>query len=289
MSSMRSTDETEWASCQVPRLMFLDLKDRGNQGLISRELRLFACAWFRHIASLMPDERSSRAVDVAERYADGNASQDELKAAYNVATLAVRSIKQRIKQINSAAPASVGDQDTEEWHLFSIDDWHPEGRRMNAAEAARLCADSKVISSNVDPELKYCGDWLIARAAALYAFQAGASRNRLESMEAAFLSRDKDYLIYEDGRQADLLRCVFRNPFRPLAADKLDVEPRIRDMAETIYNLRAFDRMPVLGKELEVSGCANHDLVSHCINARVHARGCWALDRARGIKREEST
>jgi hypothetical protein len=66
-----------------------------------------------------------------------------------------------------------------------------------------------------------------------------------------------------------------------------DVQPRIRDMADSIYSLRAFDRMLVLGRELEASGCADPDLVSHCINARVHARGCWALDRARGLPRGE--
>src|SRR5580693_4814465 len=109
MSSMRSKDETRWASCQIPRLMFLDLKDRGEQGLISRELRLFACACCKYVTEFLDDDRSSQAVDVAERYADGNASRDELDAAYNAAALAERSIKQRIKQINSAAPASPGD------------------------------------------------------------------------------------------------------------------------------------------------------------------------------------
>jgi hypothetical protein len=271
-------------SCQVPRFMFLDLKERGEQGLISRELRLFACACCRHVSELMNDNRSRQAVDVAERYADGNASRDELKAGYDAAGLAVRSIKQRIKEINSAAQAGVGGQDNEGWRLLSIDDWHPEGRRLNAALAASFCADSKVISSNVDPELKYCGDWLIARAAALFAYQAGASRDKLESTKAAFLAGDDDYLVYEDGWQADLVRCVFRSPFRPITADELDVEPRIRDVAESIYRLRDFDRMPVLGKELEVSGCVDHDLVSHCINAHVHARGCWALDMAREAK-----
>jgi hypothetical protein len=286
MSSMSSKDAGGWESCQVPRLMFLDLEDRGKQGLISRELRLFACACCKHADQFMDDGRSLQAVDVAERYADGDASRDELKAAYDAARLVERSIAQRIKQINSAAEADVGGQDTDEWRLFNIDDWHPEGRRRNAALAASLCADTKVITSRADPALKYCGDMLIARATALFAYQAGASRDRLELMEAGFLSDDDDYLMYEDAWQADLVRCVFRNPFRPIAADELDVEPRVRDMAESLYRLRAFDRMPVLGKELEVSGCVDHDLVSHCINAHVHARGCWALDMARGFKRD---
>jgi hypothetical protein len=115
---------------------------------------------------------------------------------------------------------------------------------------------------------------------------AGACRDALERMEAAFLSRDPDHLMYEDGWQADAIRCVFRSPFQSAAADQLHVEPRIRDMAESIYRLRAFDKMPALGKELEASGCVDPELVSHCIDAHVHVRGCWALDMARGVKRD---
>ena len=79
------------------------------------------------------------------------------------------------------------------------------------------------------------------------------------------------------------VRCA---PCVPIAVDELDVERRIRELAESIYSLHAFDRMLVLGEELELSGCVDPELVSHCINARVHARGCWALDMARGIKRD---
>jgi hypothetical protein len=56
-------------------------------------------------------------------------------------------------------------------------------------------------------------------------------------------------------------------------------------MAESIYRLRAFDRMPALGKELNISGCVDPDLVAHCASTPVHARGCWAIDVVRGIKR----
>lgn len=268
--------------------MFQDLKDGGEQGLISRELRLFACACCRNVKELIDDERSWQAVDVAERYADRVASRIELRAAYDAAAEAVRSIRQRIKQINSAANARVGTRDTETRRLLEIDDWHPEGRRRNAATAARFCANTRIVGSEADPQLRYCGDWSLARAAALYAYKARASRCSLESMEAAaaLRSEDIDYLMYEDGWQADLVRCIFGNPFRPIATDKLDVEPRSRDLAESIYRLRAFDRMPILGKELGASACVDSDLVSHCTRGRVHARGCWALDIARGFKRD---
>ncbi len=275
MSSMRITDEAGWASCSVPGLMLLALEDRGKQGLISRELRLFACGCVRQIGKFIEDGRSWQAVDVAERYADGNASEDELKAAYHAAELVEPSIRQRI-----------GGQATEEWWLLSIPDWHLEGRLLNAASAASRCADIRIMSSNVDPELVYPGDWHSAASVALYAYKSSASHDRLASEEAAFLATGEENVMYEDGWQADLVRCVFRSPFRHIDADKLDVEPWIRDIAEAIYSLRAFDRMPILGRELEASGYVNSDLVAHCVQSSVHARGCWALDMARGLGRE---
>ncbi len=47
----------------------------------SRRLRLFACACCRHIWHLIPDQRSRRTVEIAERFADGLATRNEMAAA----------------------------------------------------------------------------------------------------------------------------------------------------------------------------------------------------------------
>jgi len=53
-----------------------------------REWRLFAVWCARKVQNLMQDERSVAALDVAERFANGNATQEELTAARGAAVAA---------------------------------------------------------------------------------------------------------------------------------------------------------------------------------------------------------
>jgi hypothetical protein len=57
--------------------------------LTDRELRLFACWCVRQVWHLLTDERSRNAVEVAEQYANGNATEKELAAASDAAWAAV--------------------------------------------------------------------------------------------------------------------------------------------------------------------------------------------------------
>ena len=55
-----------------------------------KTLRLFAVACARRVQHLMTDKRSINALDVAERYANGEATEDELAAARDAAWAAAR-------------------------------------------------------------------------------------------------------------------------------------------------------------------------------------------------------
>jgi hypothetical protein len=67
-------DEAAWLACDNPELMLRFLNDRAS----SRKLRLFAVACCRHAWDrFLNDELSRKAVEVAERYADGMATDEE--------------------------------------------------------------------------------------------------------------------------------------------------------------------------------------------------------------------
>jgi len=65
-------DDALWALCAVPEEQTAER---------DRLARLFACQCVRQVWHLLTDERSRAVIDVAERFAVGAATQDELKAA----------------------------------------------------------------------------------------------------------------------------------------------------------------------------------------------------------------
>jgi hypothetical protein len=85
----------------------------------------------------------------------------------------------------------------------------------------------------------------------------------------------------EQGEQTCVLRDIFGNPFRPVSVDPgwlVWNGGTIQQIAETIYDERAFDRLPILADALEDAGCTNEDILNHCRQPGVHVRGCWVID-----------
>jgi hypothetical protein len=82
--------------------------------------------------------------------------------------------------------------------------------------------------------------------------------------------------------QCELLRDIFANPFRPASIDPSWQTPAVVDLAKSIYDERAFGRMPILGNALDNAGCADAEILAHCHEPGEHVRGCWVVDALLG-------
>jgi hypothetical protein len=77
------------------------------------------------------------------------------------------------------------------------------------------------------------------------------------------------------------LRDLFGNPLRPIQIDPAWL--RWRDgtavhIAQSIYDERRLQDLPILADALEEAGCTDPDILGHCRGPGEHVRGCWAVD-----------
>jgi hypothetical protein len=80
---------------------------------------------------------------------------------------------------------------------------------------------------------------------------------------------------------SDLARCIFGNPFRPVASGPW-VTPAAVSVAQDCYDRRDFTALPLLADLLEEAGCPEQSVLDHCRQPGEHARGCWVVDLVLG-------
>lgn len=90
-------------------------------------------------------------------------------------------------------------------------------------------------------------------------------------------ARDAEIILH-----TSILRCIFGVPFRPPTIDPAWLTPNVLSLAQTIYDERVFDRMPILRDALEEAGCDNAEILAHCRTQTEHVRGCWVIDSILG-------
>jgi hypothetical protein len=115
----------------------------------------------------------------------------------------------------------------------------------------------------------------------------GHRRARTAARQAARAARDAaawigDWAVAAEAKaQRDLLRDIFGNPFRPVAAEPSWTAWNggvVGKLAGSTYEERAFERLPVLADALEEAGCTDADILAHCRGGGEHVRGCWVVD-----------
>jgi hypothetical protein len=89
--------------------------------------------------------------------------------------------------------------------------------------------------------------------------------------------------------QTPILRDIFGNPFRPVAASPAWQTPQVVALAQAAYDQRLLPaghldpaRLSVLADALEEAGCANADLLGHLRGPGSHVRGCHVIDLVLG-------
>jgi hypothetical protein len=83
--------------------------------------------------------------------------------------------------------------------------------------------------------------------------------------------------------QADLLRELFGNPFRPVAFDPAWRTDTAVTLARQMYDSRDFGAMPILADALQDAGCEDEAILLHCREPGAHVRGCWVCDLVLGF------
>lgn len=208
-----------------------------------RKLWLFACACYRRLGHLLVDPLACEAVDIAERFAEGAATEDER-----------RSMLDRLNDVS-----------------FALE---PKWRSSRGAEREQLAPLHDALSLAIN-----CL-WEHAQKAAYYA-SSNAYLSLAAMMNPGQATYEEGFLATqnaEERAQAELLRCIFGNPFRTTVIESKWLGAQVVSLASEIYEERSFDRLDELANALRGAGCKDTAVLDHCNGQGVHDRGCWVLD-----------
>jgi hypothetical protein len=93
--------------------------------------------------------------------------------------------------------------------------------------------------------------------------------------------RESDLRFPVNATACVYLHEVMGNPFRPVPIAPAWLtwnDDTVRKLAQTVYDDRRYDLLPILADALEEAGCGNTTILAHCRGPGPHARGCWVVD-----------
>jgi hypothetical protein len=272
--------EDEWRQCADPERMLDFLDGRAND----RRLRLFACACCRSIWDLIDTDLHRRAVELAERFADGSGSLVEWERGLGSgkALLARNLVKgpegEGAKEWNAMLDALEAERNAleEDAYFFRYDNMTPED---TAAWTLYLRTDLPWVVANSSAHLR----------AAPFPFW-----KQLRELDLQGPAEAEWHLRHQEARavQAGLLRDIFGLlPFRSLRLEHRWRTPLVLSLARAAYEERVAPdpsragwlvldqtRLLVLADALEETGCGNAEMLEHLRGPGPHVRGCHALD-----------
>ena len=238
--------EAEWLAFDTPGNLLLV---RGGRKRSTRKLRLFSVACCRRGWSLLTDPRSRRAVEAHELHADKRIDEQELDEADAGAAEVVR-----------------------------------EGLAAGGLPSPDFVAAQAVGWLHTRRQARYASNTMAYAARGYSAIEAGEGW-----ADGRYYQVDRSGTVYHPATiaefkvQADLYRDIF-----PFHSPKIDPAwlswdgGTVANLARTIYDDRAFARMPILSDALEAAGCSDAKILAHCRAETGHVRGCWVVDSLLG-------
>src|SRR6185437_4325687 len=230
--------EEEWlVETDLQKMLFLLGHER------DRRLRVFACGCCRRVWHLLSDGRSRRAVEVAERYADAQADDEDLRLAI----------------ISSANIAEV---------FVSHSTMPAEEARSSAAFAALSVTYSGAKAADYASSSAVSAIFHAATAAS--APSAAAVRDAERARQICLL---RDIFSY-------LLRPIVISPRWRRWNNAAVTHLAQAAYDERILPTGTLDntRLAILADALEEAGCTDEQILSHLRSGGEHYRGCWVID-----------
>lgn len=264
----------------------------GRERASERKLRFLACGLCRYLWDWLTDPRSRRAVETAERFADGEAETEELNRAHEEANRAMecfepnrcsnelhsaREMRRKKREAAFAVVEATFAKVTCQNIVFHVcyaavaaaeqAVWEPADKAKATADEARGKPGVRVLRSAATE----------AREAACRS--VGAARRDAAS------------------RAMDYQEAILRDVFGPLPSGEIRLAPAwltwndgtIRKLAQAVYAERLLPegqldkaRLAILADALEEAGCTDPDLLGHLRGPGPHVRGCWAVDLLHG-------
>jgi hypothetical protein len=156
-----------------------------------------------------------------------------------------------------------------------------DGRQLAAAHAeadgAGMELNGKCTNEQTRESVMAWKVWKAALAAKHAAAEKRPDDGAMQHAADANFDR-RSNLDRENTAQANLVRDLFGNPFRPVEFDPAWRTTAAVALARAAYDEMAFDRLPVLADALEEAGCSDREVLKHCRGKGPHVRGCWVVD-----------
>lgn len=236
--------EEEWLRCLDPDRLWCWHPDSGkNPERIARKVRLFAVACCRRMWNLLHDVRLTLGIEIAERFAEGVATQEELQASCDNLFTEEGIGFTMLLSVPQGAYEAVG------WTVLADRElWFPEAVSAASWVRAALVGDEPLPVE--EQERQRLSRWV------------AEERTQGQLLHCIFGNPFRPVTIefaWQTPTVHALATAAYENRILPGGT----LEPA---------------RLAVLADALEEAGCVNADMMNHCRQPGMHVWGCWVLD-----------